>query len=370
MVKKPGRQKHAEMSGRRRAVRYSCILAWGILAFFVLANLANLTLPPFSQGFSSSPAHSLHVYYPPTSGSYLGNPNNFQELDLNITIVPGPLISEGMKINLSAFGVVSPNLAKGLDQVVVNFLAAKGPNGEQRIVEGSSGWGVTLKPGPLQGYQIPFIVAGSMWLSGNSTMLSWPAGTGGIDYHPIVEAQYDNGSRIDATTNDSIHVYSSQELHGIWQGGVEFSIAVATVFSLVVGVVYRFAGVTSKEDLANAIREQTDVQVKPRMKVYQGVPSELRQSNPMPRYVVVENAEGGGPALDIKVEVMNLSRTTPPAVTEFPLINPGKDKGAGVPPGTSFGDKIRANVNWKDTHGVEDGTQFVFEYQGIPGAIY
>lgn len=242
MVEKPGGRKIHEVKGWKKAIRLLCFPAWAILALFVLSAFANLAFPWFTPAFAPSPIHSLHLYYPSTSGLYLGNPTNFRELNLNITLTPGPPISEGLSVNLSVYGIVSPNLARNLTGVVVGFFEARGPQGNQRIIQGSSGWGVTLRPGPLQGYQLPFIVAGSMWLGENSTTLTWPSGTGGQDYYPIVEAQYRNGSHFDPTTSDFIHVYSSQELSSMWQGNVGTGIAIAgPVWAGLVGL-YKLAG--------------------------------------------------------------------------------------------------------------------------------
>jgi hypothetical protein len=239
-----------------------CYVAYAILVFYVLANLANIAIPPLSPGtLSPTPVHSLHVYYPPSSGyNPSANTNDFKEININITIMPGPPITEGMNVSLSAFGIISAPLAKNLSDVVVNFLAAKGPDGAQRIVGGSSGWGITLYPQRLDAYQ-SFIVAGSQSLEGNSTFMEWPSGTGGISYYPMVTAQYNNGSEINTTSNDSIYVYSPGQLTNIYRSNVEFAVLIASPIAAMTTFVYRY-GSTKKEKTSSAPSSTTPEYIK------------------------------------------------------------------------------------------------------------
>lgn len=218
-----------------------CYIAYAVLAFYVIANLTNITIPILSPGTPSpTPVHSLHVYYPPSSGyNPSASTNDFKEININITIMPGPPIAEGMNLSLSAFGIISAPLAANLSDVVVNFLAAKGPDGAQRIVGGSSGWGVTLYLHTLDAYQ-QFIVAGSKSLDGNSTYIEWPSGTGGTSYYPMVTAQYNNGSEINMGSNDSIYVYSPGQLTSIYHSNVEFAILIASPMVTITTLVYRY----------------------------------------------------------------------------------------------------------------------------------
>lgn len=156
-------------------------------------------------------------------------------------------------------------------------------------------------------------------------------------------------------------------------GWATLVLAVAT-FAVALFAVLNFKEATKQgkalEDQAKAQREQTDAQIIPRISVYQGLPTELRQmqANILHKYAVVENATGRGPAMDVTVTVRNTTRNSETA-THFDILNTGQDKGAGVPPSTTMRDRIVVNVRYKDITDREFERNAEFAYEGTTGVI-
>ena len=114
---------------------------------------------------------------------------------------------------------------------------------------------------------------------------------------------------------------------------------------------------------AETMREQTEIQIKPRVDLYHGVPESMRNAAPIVWYIVVRNAKGGGPAKNVRVVINNSTRNTDGSTT-FPLLEVGEEKSAGVPAGTEHGDTLDVMVEYKDILDRDYELKANYKYQG------